>query len=55
MTKEGVWSEFVCSHIYNELMQNVMENIDSLNLTYKIEKKQDYSNEDDKKEKVIHK
>lgn len=38
LSKDKIWTEFTCSHIYDELLQRVLEDIDNLNLTYKVEK-----------------
>jgi hypothetical protein len=38
LNKEKIWTEATCSHIYDEVLQRIIEDIDQLNLTYKIEK-----------------
>lgn len=38
LNKDQIWTEFTCSHIYDELLQIITEDIDHLNLTYKVEK-----------------
>ena len=45
LNKDHIWSEFTCSLVYDELIQRVLEDLESLNLTYKVEKGFENQNE----------
>jgi hypothetical protein len=34
--KDKIWTEFTCAHVYDELMSRILEDIDSLNLSYHV-------------------
>ena len=36
--KDKIWTEFTCAHVYDELMTRILEDIDQLNLSYRVEK-----------------
>jgi hypothetical protein len=38
ISKDKIWTEFTCSQVYDELLTRIMEDIDQLNLTYRVEK-----------------
>lgn len=38
LMKDKIWTEFTCAHIYDELMTRILEDIDQLNLSYRVEK-----------------
>jgi len=38
LMKDKIWTEFTCAHVYDELMTRILEDIDQLNLSYRVEK-----------------
>ncbi len=38
LSKDKIWTEFTCGCVYDELLTRIMEDIDQLNLSYRVEK-----------------
>ena len=38
LSKDKIWTDFTCSQVYDELLTRIIEDIDQLNLSYRVEK-----------------
>ena len=41
LNQETIWSEFNCAGVYDEVINRILEDIEALNLSYRIEKTKD--------------